>query len=72
MERHAAIAMLYDTLDALVALKIDLHTANTETDPAAARRKLAGAIPELDEVMLNIRTAVRSLEENLQRTEAGG
>jgi hypothetical protein len=71
MERRAAIAMLYDTLDELVAMKIDLHTA-THDDPAAAKRKLTGVVAALDEVMLNIRTAVRSLEEHLQRTEAGG
>ena len=35
------------------------------------RDPVLGPVAELDEVMLNIRTAVRSLEEHLQRTGSG-
>jgi hypothetical protein len=67
MERHAAVSILYDTLDALVAVKIDLRSHDGRR--AALMGDNGGRIgSEVDYAITNIRAAIASLEEHITRT----
>lgn len=68
MERHAAVSILYDTLDALVAVRIDLRSHDSRR--AALMGDNGGRIgTEVDYAITNIRAAIASLEEHISRTE---
>ena len=64
MERTAAVSILYDTIDTLVAIKIDLRSEDARRVTGASDN-LARIGRELDEAIANIRAAIASVEENL-------
>ncbi len=69
MEYRAALSILYDTLDSLVAIKIELRSHDSRR--AALMGDDGGRIgAEVDHAIDNVRAAIHSLEQQSHRALA--
>jgi len=62
MPPDATVSMLYDTLDSLVALKLDLEIAERH-DAAAGRDRRRQMSSDIDHSIENLRSVLARLEE---------
>lgn len=71
MESVVGVTLLYETLDSLIAVKLDLIVAERRGSglPPERQRRMSG---DIDASIRNVRTVIETLEANRDRFGRGG